>query len=143
MDYTNEELVKIFEKAKANKKKLTHLTDKTALSTEEKMKISLCKHFVKYANENRMKVKDLSQLTSIPTSRISEMTNYKIDKFTVDQLVKNLGILAEHAPRIREYLLFLEQAVEIPAFKVTETRKLTKGLKAINEQGSIGAFSYV
>ncbi len=142
MNYTNEEIIKRIEKAKANKKKLTHVTDKKALSTEDKMKISLCKHFVQYANEKKMKAKELSEIIKIPTSRISEINNYKIDKFTVDQLIKNMRILSDHAPRIREYLLFIEQAVEIPAFKVTETRKLTKSLKSIAEKGVVGRFSY-
>ena len=87
-----------------------------------------------------MKAKELSALTNIPTSRISEITNYKIKKYSVDQLIKYLNILAEHAPRIREYLLFLEQATELPALKVTETRKLTRGLREVRELGSQSSF---
>jgi len=140
MDYTNDELLKRIEKAAKNKSKLTHITDKSTLSTEDKMKLSLCKHFVQYANEKRMKATDLSKLTKIPTSRISEITNYKIKKYSVDQLIKYLNVLAEHAPRIREYLLFIEQAIEVPTLKVTETRKLTKGLREVSELGSRSSF---
>ena len=53
MSYTNEELLKRIEKATKNKAKLTQITDKALLSTEDKMKLSLCKHFVQYANEKR------------------------------------------------------------------------------------------
>lgn len=140
MSYTNDELLKRIEKASKNKSKLTQITDKASLSTEDKMKLSLCKHFVQYANEKRMKTKDLSILTKIPTSRISEITNYKIKKYSVDQLLKYLNILAEHAPRIREYLRFIEQAVELPSLKVTETRKLTRGLREVGELGSQSSF---
>jgi predicted XRE-type DNA-binding protein len=140
MNYTNEELLKRINKAEKNIKKLSHITDKTSLSTEDKMKLSLCKHFVQYANEKSMKAIDLHKLTKIPTSRISEITNYKIKKYSVDQLIKYLNVLAEHAPRIREYLLFIEQAVEVPTLKVTETRKLTKGLREVTELGSRSTF---
>ena len=142
MDYTNEEMLKRIEKAKKNKKKLTHITNKSMLSTEDKMKISLCKHFVQFANEKRMKISEISKTSRIPTSRLSEITNYKINKFTVDQLIKNLNILAEDAPRLREYLLFIEQAVDVPTLKVTETRKLTRGLKEVTELGSKSTFLY-
>jgi predicted XRE-type DNA-binding protein len=142
MNYTNEEMLKRIEKAKRNRKKLTHITDKSMLSTEDKMKISLCKHFVQYANDKKMKLSEMSKMSRIPTSRLSEITNYKINKFTVDQLIKNLNILAEDAPRIREYLLFIEQAVDVPTLKVTETRKLTRGLREVTELGSKSAFLY-
>ena len=143
MDYANEEILKRIRKAKDNKSKLTHITDMSTLSTEDKIKISFCKHFVQYSNEKRVRLKDVSTLTKIPTSRLSEITNYKIKKFTVDQLIKYLIILAEHAPRVREYLNFIEQAVEVPALKVSETRKLTRGLKEVVEQGSKSALLHV
>lgn len=142
MDYTNEEILKRIEKAKKNKKKLTHITDKLMLSTEDKMKISLCKHFVQFANDKRMTLTEMSKMSRIPLSRLSEITNYKINKFTVDQLIKNLNILAADAPRIREYLLFIEQAIDVPTLKVTETRKLTRGLREVTELGSKSAFLY-
>ena len=65
----------------------------------------------------------------IPLSRISEITNYKITKFTVDQLLKNLSTLAEHDAQIREFLIFFGHAAEVPALTVTKTRKLTRDLK--------------
>ena len=135
MSYTNDDILKRVEKGKKNKKNLTHIIDKSSLSIEDKIKLGLCKHFVQFVNEKRMKVKDLSDLTKIPASRISEITNYKIDKFSADQLIKDLSILAEHSPRIREYLVFIEQAIEVSALKVTETRKLTKGIKDFMETG--------
>jgi len=138
MEYNNKELLIRITKSKAKRSRLTHITDKSKLSIEDKIKMSLCKHFVQFINVKKIKIKDLSELTRIPSSRISEIINYKIKKFTVDQLIKNLKILSKYAPSIREYLLFVEQAVEIPTLKVEETRRLTKELKVISLQGFVG-----
>ncbi len=53
----------------------------------------------------------MSELTEIPVTRLSEMTNYKIKKFTVDQLLKNLTLLAAHDSAVRAYLSFLEEGL--------------------------------
>ena len=129
MKYTNAEILKRTEKAKKSKKLLSHITDKSHLSTEDKMKISLCKHFVQFANSKRLKLKEVADLMKVPIQRLSEITNYKISKFTVDQLIKNLNLLAEHDAEVREYLIFLEQATELPALKVKETKRLTKDIR--------------
>ena len=129
MKYSNSEIIKRAEKAKRLKKQLTHITDKSKLSTEDKMKLSLCKHYVQFANSKRFKIKQVADLIGIPIQRLSEITNYKINKFTVDQLIKNLSLLAEHDAQIREYLVFLEQATELPTLTVTETKRLTRGIR--------------
>ena len=129
MKYSNADLIKRAEKAKRLKKQLTHITDKSKLSTEDKMKLSLCKHFVQFANSKRLKLKEVAELIDVPIPRLSEITNYKINKFTVDQLIKNLTLLAEHDAQIREYLVFLEQATELPTLTVTETKRLTRDLR--------------
>ncbi len=134
MKYTNNEVLKRVEKAKKSKKQLTHITDKSRLSTEEKMKMSLCKHFVQFANNKRLRLKNVADLMDIPIQRLSEITNYKINKFTVDQLIKNLSLLAKHDAEIREYLIFLEQATEMPALKVTATKRLTKDIREATVQ---------
>ena len=64
MKYTNNEIFKRVEKAKKPKKQLTHITDKSRLSTEEKMKMSLCKHFVQFANSKQLKLKDVAEIRS-------------------------------------------------------------------------------
>jgi len=136
MSYTNEEISKRIEKAKKNSAKLTHITNKEDLSTEDKFKIGLCRHFVQYLNEERIRVSELCAKTEIPKTRLSEITNYKISKFTVDQLFKYLAVLASISPRVKEYMNFLEQAVEVPALKVSDTKKLTKGLKEVTAMKS-------
>ena len=129
MKYKNSEILKRIDNAKTSKKHLTHITDKSKLSTEDKMKMSLCKHFVQFANSKKLKLKEVAQLMDIPIQRLSEITNYKIGKFTVDQLIKNLSLLAAHDAEVREYLIFLEQATELPALKVRETRKLANNIR--------------
>lgn len=129
MAYSNSDLVKRIAKAKKERQKLTHITDKSNLSTQDKFKLGLCKHFIQFALVKKIKLKDLSEKTGIPTSRLSEITNYKIKKFTVDQLLINLAILAEHDSAIKAYLSFLEHAAELPLLKSAETKKITKRLK--------------
>lgn len=136
MKHENDDIIKRVEKAKKLQKKLTHITDKATLSTEDKMKLGLCKHFVQFALIKRLKLKAISDITHIPITRLSEITNYKIKKFTVDQLIKHLTTLAKHDAQIREFLIFLEQAAELPMLKVWETKKLTKGIRKASKNGS-------
>jgi len=41
---------------------------------------------------------------------MTEITNYKVKKFTVDQLLKNLSILTKAVATLTGYLTFLERA---------------------------------
>lgn len=138
MSYTNEEILKRIEKNKKNKKKLVHITDKKALTSEDKIKISLCKHFVQFAVGNRLKMKEVSELVGIPASRLSEFVNYKLTKFTIDQLIKSLVLLARHDAKIKGYLQMIEQAIEVPALKVKDSKKITKKLK----EASVPSYAY-
>jgi predicted XRE-type DNA-binding protein len=56
------------------------ITDKTQLTTEDKIKMSLCKLFVQYLNRNNMKPSEFSKLTKIEKTRVSEIINYKVKK---------------------------------------------------------------
>lgn len=142
MSYTNADILERISNAKKNKSKLTHITNKATLSVEDKVKMGLCKHFVQFSLEKKMLSKDLSDLTGIPTSRISEISNYKINKFTVDQLLKYLTILGKHSAKIRQYLTLLEQIVEVPALKVNETKRLSREIKSFVEAGGDSQFHY-
>lgn len=130
MKYSNQEVIKLVERSRREKLKLTHITDRSKLSVEDKVKIGLCKRFVQFAESNGLLLKDVARLIDIPVPRISEIVNYKITKFSVDQLLKNLSRLSAHDPRIREYLLFLEQAIEVPTLSVAQTRRLTRDLRS-------------
>lgn len=126
MKYTNDEIIKRVDRAIKNSKKLTHITDKSSLSTQDKIKLSLCKHFVQYAVENRLKLKEFSLICKLEEPRLSEIMNYKINKFSVDQLLKNISVLAEKDARVREYLNLFEQVAEMPTMKVVDTKKISK-----------------
>jgi len=118
---------------KAKKRQLTTITDKTQLSTEDKFKISLCKFFVQYLNEHKMKPIDLHKQTGIEQSRISEILHYKISKFTIDKLLGWLNVLSLHSPKIREHLLLLEGMISIPMMPVKETKELVKNIRKISD----------
>jgi predicted XRE-type DNA-binding protein len=129
MKYSNAQLLKIEENAKKNRRKMTHLTDKSSLSAEDKVKLGLCRHFVQFAITKRLKMKEVAKLIGIPVTRLSEIINYKVNKFSVDFLLHHLSTLAEVDAQIREYLNFFGQAAELPALSVSRTRKLTRDLK--------------
>jgi predicted XRE-type DNA-binding protein len=130
---SNKDLIKRIKKAESNKKNLTHITDKSDLSLEDKMKISLCKFFVQFAHTKKMKMSTLSQLTEIPKTRLSEITNYKIQNFKVSQLLKYLSVLAEHDSHVKNHVELLVQAFALPMLKASETKKLTKSIKASSQ----------
>ena len=140
MKYSNKEVVIRIDEAKKNYSKLAHITDKTGLSTEDKMKISLCKHFVQFKNEKRLALKDMSELTGIPSSRLSDIVNYKIKLFTLDKLIHNLAILGNYDIRIKAYLEYASQVFEVPNLQVGPTKKLTKSIKDVAVKGSDSTF---
>lgn len=131
---SNEEMIDIIKEAKqkAKKRQLTTISEKDHLTTEEKFKISLCKFFVQYINEHKMKPIDLHKQTGIEQSRISEILHYKISKFTIDKLLVWLNVLAKYSPKIKEHLHFLEEAMNLPILTVKQTKKLTKNIKQIS-----------
>lgn len=133
-EISNEEIMDIIKDAqlKAKKRQLVTITDKSQLTTEDRFKISLCKFFVQYLNENKMKPIELHAQTGIEQSRISEILHYKITKFTIDKLLNWLNILSEYSPKIREHLLFLEEAMNVPMMSVKETKELTRNIRKIS-----------
>lgn len=134
----NDEMLDILKdaKLKAKKRQLTTISDKSQLSTEDKFKISLCKFFVQYLNEHKMKPTELHKQTGIEQSRISEILHYKITKFTIDKLLVWLNILAEHSPKIREHLRFLEEAMSMPIQPVKKAKKLASDIRKISSSST-------
>jgi predicted XRE-type DNA-binding protein len=130
----NDEMLDILKEAKqkAKKRQLTTISDKAQLTTEDRFKISLCKFFVQYLNEHKMKPIDLHKQTGIEQSRISEILHYKITKFTIDKLLVWLNVLAEYSPKIKEHLHFLEEAMNMPIMTVKKTKQLTRDIKKIS-----------
>lgn len=129
MTYTNEDILKRIDRAKKNKAKLTHITDKSELSIDDRLKISLCRHFVQYLNEKKLKSVDLAKLLGIPPSRVSEIVNYKIRAHSIEHLLGYLQLLSKHSPKIREYLNLIDVAVEAPSMSATRTKEISKSIK--------------
>ena len=75
---------------------------------------------------------ELKAQTGIEQSRISEILHYKIAKFTIDELLIWLHVLSEHSPKVREHLLFLEEAMNVPMMSVKETKELTRTIRKIS-----------
>jgi predicted XRE-type DNA-binding protein len=136
MTYTNDEILKRIEKAKKNKAKLTHITDKSNLSIDDRVKISLCKHFVQFINEKKIKSVDLCKILSVPPSRVSEIVNYKIKAHSIEHLLEYLQILSAHSPRIREYLNLLGIAAEAPNMTASKTKEISKSIKGLFSENS-------
>ncbi len=124
----NDEIFEIIKKANKEKKHLTHITNKQELSFEERVKISLCRHFVHYVNERRITVTEFAKEMNLPKSRVSEIVNYKITKYTVDKLLTHLTRLAELSPKTKAYLDLLRATLEVPPMTVTNTKKLTRSM---------------
>lgn len=130
----NDEMLDILKEAKqkAKRRQLTTISDMSQLTTEDKFKISLCRFFVQYLNEHKMKPIDLHKQTGIEQSRISEILHYKITKFTIDKLLVWLNILAGYSPKIKEHLYFLEEAMSMPMMTIKKTKQLTRDIKKIS-----------
>jgi predicted XRE-type DNA-binding protein len=126
---SNHEVLELVKEAKKNFKNLTHITDKKKLSYEDKMKIALCKHFVQHMNDKRITLTNLSKDLKMPKSRVSEIVNYKISKFSVGKLMENLLMLATVSPKTRAYLELLEEAFAFPYVSVTQTKKATRKIR--------------
>lgn len=134
MSISNDELIKLIKESKLKGDKLAHITNKKSLSAQDKFKISLCKIFVQCMNEKRMLVKDFSKMTGIAAPRLSEITSYKINLMTVDKILAYLEKIAAHFPKVREHMVMLEQAIELPIMKVKESKKLTRKLKNLADE---------
>lgn len=127
----NSEVLEIISEAneRVRRKEITKITDKKKLTTDEKFKISICKMFVQYLNENSMKPTELHRQTGIELSRISEIINYKINKFTIDKLLIWGEKLSQHSPEIKAHFALIEEVLNIPMMSVGKTRKIAQAVK--------------
>jgi len=89
----NDEVLKIIKWAQKNQKHLTHIKIKDELSDEERLKMSLCRHFVQYVNEHRITIFALAKKLGVSKMRATEIANYKISNLTADELQELLARL--------------------------------------------------
>ncbi len=59
----------------------------------DRFKYALCGEVVKYCVAHDLSQRDLAARLDVSESRISEIVRYRIDKLTVDRLIKYLGKL--------------------------------------------------
>lgn len=98
-------------------------------SFEERMKYSLCKLFVRFVIKNKIKAIELAKLIKLPKTRISDILNYKTEKYTVDRLLGYAWKLAEQDPPTREHLHLMFEFLSGPVRSVKETKKIEKELQ--------------
>jgi predicted XRE-type DNA-binding protein len=98
-------------------------------SFEERMKYSLCKLFVRYVIKNKIKAIDLAKLLKLPKTRISDILNYKTEKYTVDRLLRYAWRLAEQDAPTREHLHLMFEILSGPVRSVKETKRIEKELQ--------------
>ncbi len=59
----------------------------------DRIKYALCGEFIKYCLEHKVSQRELAAELDISESRISEIVHYRIDKLTIDRLIRYLGRL--------------------------------------------------
>jgi predicted XRE-type DNA-binding protein len=97
-------------------------------SLEEQMKYSLCKLFVRFIVKNKVKATDLAKLLKLPKTRISDILNYKTEKYTVDRLLSYSWKLAQEDAPTREHLQLMFEVLKGPVRSVKETKKIGREL---------------
>jgi predicted XRE-type DNA-binding protein len=120
------DFLKLVEK-QAKQGKIPRALPKDA-SFEERMKYSLCKLFVRFLIKNRIKAIELAKLLKIPKTRISDIMNYKTEKYTVDRLLGYAWKLAQEDAPTREHLHLMFEILSGPVRSVKESKKIEKEL---------------
>lgn len=131
---TVDQLEKYVKEAKANLKKgaVPTISNKTQLTTEDRLKISLCKIFVRFIVDEGLKLNELSDMTGIEYTRLSEVVNYKVTKFKIGKLIEYLDALSKHNSEVKQHIKFLEEVFETPIQKVTQSKKIVNSIRKLS-----------
>lgn len=62
-------------------------------SSVDRLKYSLCEHFVAYLLDNKLSQRELADKIGIDESLVSKIVHYNFEDFTIDRLVKFLSAL--------------------------------------------------
>lgn len=62
-------------------------------SSVERLKYSLCEHFVAYLLDHKLSQKELAEKIGIDEALVSKIVHYNFEEFTLDRLVKFLSVL--------------------------------------------------
>ena len=98
-------------------------------SLEERMKYSLCKLFVRFVVKNGLKSVELAEMLELPKTRVSDLMNYKTDKYTVDRLLSYAWKLAEADAPTKEHLHLMFEVLSGPVRSVKNAKKIEKELQ--------------
>ena len=109
------------------KRKIPQALPKGA-SFEDQMKFSLCKLFVRYIIKHEIKAIELGDLLELPKTRISDIMNYKTDKYTVDRLLSYAWKLASIDAPTKEHLHLMFEVLSGPVRAVKDTKRIEKKL---------------
>jgi len=89
--YLSEAKIKEIRKSTARTKGTTHLPpDASAL---DHAKYDLCQEFLIFMRKKGISQRKLAEILNIPKSRISEIVHYRINKLTLDRLVRYMETL--------------------------------------------------
>jgi predicted XRE-type DNA-binding protein len=112
----------------AKRGKIPRVLPKDA-SLEERMKYSLCKLFVRFVVKNGLKAVELAEMLELPKTRVSDLMNYKTDKYTVDRLLSYAWKLAEADAPTKEHLHLMFEVLSGPVRSVKNAKKIEKELQ--------------
>jgi predicted XRE-type DNA-binding protein len=96
---------------------------------EEQMKFSLCKLFVHYVLKHQIKAVELAEMLELPKTRVSDIMNYKTEKYTVDRLLSYAWKLAELDAPTKEHLHLMYELLSGPVRSVRDAKKIEKELQ--------------
>lgn len=89
--YLSEAEIRKIRKSMARTKGAAHLPpDASAL---DRAKYDLCQEFVIFMRKKGISQRKLAEMLGIPESRISEIVHYRINKLTLDRLVRYMETL--------------------------------------------------
>lgn len=86
----NETVRKI--RAKLEKKKASYMLAPDACAAD-KAKYDICRHIILYIHQKGITQRKLANILNVPETRVSEIVNYNIWKFTIDRLLAYYEIL--------------------------------------------------
>ncbi|MEK6705462.1 MAG: XRE family transcriptional regulator [Bdellovibrionota bacterium] len=89
--YLSEDEIKEIRKSTSRMKGTAHLPpDASAL---DRAKYDLCQEFVIFMRKKCISQRKLAEMLGVPESRISEIVHYRINKLTLDRLVRYMETL--------------------------------------------------
>ncbi len=62
-------------------------------SPVDQTKQELCSHFVRYCLNEQISQRELAKILGVAESRVSEITHYHHERFTIDKLMQLLNII--------------------------------------------------